>query len=111
MRAGPDVTPCVARDQILEVGIERIPVRDRLVDPGIAQHLSALDHAVIPAFFIIHSSPRRRCNFTASANASPITLREAIQIPRAETGKFVDTSLHMAFAGVSAASRSLPLHR
>jgi len=54
MRPGPDIAPGIARDQILEIGIERIAVGDRFVDPGIAQYFSALGHAVVTAFFVVH---------------------------------------------------------
>jgi hypothetical protein len=54
MRTCPDIAPRIARDQILKIGIERIPVGDRLVDPGVAEHFAALDHATIPALLIVH---------------------------------------------------------
>ena len=38
MRPGPDLAPGMARDQIDEVGVERILARDRFIDPGVAQH-------------------------------------------------------------------------
>src|SRR5882724_2393983 len=54
MRPGPDIAPGVARDQVLEIGIERVAVGDRFVDPLIAEHLAALGHAVIAALVIVH---------------------------------------------------------
>ena len=54
MRPGPDIAPGIARDQVLEIGIERITVGDRFVDPGIAEHFSALGHAVVAAFLVVH---------------------------------------------------------
>jgi hypothetical protein len=42
MRPGPDFAPRMARDQIEELGVERILVGDRFIDPGIAEHLAAL---------------------------------------------------------------------
>src|SRR5437762_12966634 len=61
MRTGPDLTPGVTRDQVLEVVIERIPAGDRLVHPGIAEHLAALDHALVTALLVVHSIPPRHC--------------------------------------------------
>src|SRR5205085_1851465 len=58
MRSGPDLTPGVARDQVLEIDIERIPGSDRLVDPGIAEHLAALDHAAVAALLVVHYNLR-----------------------------------------------------
>src|SRR5580698_3306490 len=54
MRPGPDLAPGVARDQVDELSVERVLVGDRFVDPGIAQHLAALRHAVIAALLIVH---------------------------------------------------------
>ena len=44
----------VAGDEVDEIGVERILALDRLVDPGVAQHLAALRHAVIAAFMVVH---------------------------------------------------------
>src|SRR5262245_4178589 len=57
MRPGPDIAPGIAGDQVLEVGIERVAVLDRLVDPLIAEHLAALGHAVVAALVVVHVSP------------------------------------------------------
>jgi hypothetical protein len=38
----------------MEVGIERIAVGDRFVDPFIAEHFSALGHALVAAFVVVH---------------------------------------------------------
>src|SRR5436190_6434181 len=54
MRSGPDVAPGIAGDQVLEVGVERVAVFDRLVDPLIAKHLAALGHAVVAALVVVH---------------------------------------------------------
>ena len=54
MRPGPDIAPGIARDQVLEIGVERIAVGDRFVDPFIAEHLAALGHAVVAAFLVVH---------------------------------------------------------
>ncbi len=54
MRPGPDVAPGITGDQVLEIGIERVAVRDRFVDPFIAEHFSALGHAVVAALIVIH---------------------------------------------------------
>src|SRR5438132_301571 len=54
MRPGPDVAPGVARDQVLEIGVERVAVGDRFVDPFIAEHLAALGHAVVAALVVVH---------------------------------------------------------
>ena len=43
----PDVVPGVARDQILELGVERVRVVERLVDPGIAEHRAAVLRAAV----------------------------------------------------------------
>src|ERR1700689_5916400 len=57
MRPGPDFTPGMARDQVDELAVERIPAGDRFVDPGIAKHLAALRHAVVAAFLAALVSP------------------------------------------------------
>jgi len=54
MRPGPDFAPRMARDQIDELGVERILVGDRSIDPDIAEHLAALRHALVAAFLIVH---------------------------------------------------------
>jgi hypothetical protein len=54
MRPGPDIGPCMARDQVDEIRIEGIRVGCRFVDPSIAEHLAALDHAGIAALLIVH---------------------------------------------------------
>ena len=54
MRTGPDLTPGIAGDEIDEVGVESVFPRDRFIDPGIAQHLAALRHAVVAALLVIH---------------------------------------------------------
>src|SRR5712675_2356479 len=54
MRAGPDLGPDVARDHVLEFGVERILPGIRLVDPGVAQHLAAQAHAARVAFLVVH---------------------------------------------------------
>src|SRR5207253_2606392 len=79
MRTGPDLTPGVTRDQVLEIGIERIPAGDRLVDPGIAEHLAALDHALVAALLVVHWSilPSLRANGSREC-APDDRLREAI---------------------------------
>src|ERR1700693_3492298 len=51
---GPDLVPGVARDQVLEFGIERVLAGKRFIDPGIAEHLAALDHPVVAALFVVH---------------------------------------------------------
>jgi hypothetical protein len=50
----PDLAPRIARDQVLEVGVEGVAVRNRFVDPGIAEDFSALDHAAVAALLIVH---------------------------------------------------------
>src|ERR1700730_15465200 len=57
MRPGPDIGPRMTRDQVDEVGVEGIHAGGGFVDPGIAEHLAALRHAVIPAFLIVHGWP------------------------------------------------------
>jgi hypothetical protein len=59
MRPGPDFAPGMARDQIDELGVERILVGDRFIDPGIAEHLAALCHAFVAAFLIVHAFSSR----------------------------------------------------
>src|SRR5205085_6232013 len=54
MRPGPDVRPRVPCDEVDEFRIEGILTGDRFVDPGVAQHLSALCHAGIAALFVVH---------------------------------------------------------
>src|SRR5579871_1911504 len=54
MRPRPDLAPGVAGDEVLEVGVEGVAVRNRFVDPGIAQHLAALAHALIAAVLVVH---------------------------------------------------------
>jgi len=54
MRPGPDFAPRMAGDQVEELGVERILVGDRFIDPGIAEHLAALRHAIIVAFLVVH---------------------------------------------------------
>src|SRR4051795_11908182 len=71
MRPGPDVAPGIARDQVLEIGVERIAVGDRLVDPGVAQHLAALDHAVVTALFVVHLRPPRHCERSEAIHLAP----------------------------------------
>src|SRR6266404_5504225 len=61
MRPGPDFAPGMARDQIDEIGVERILARDRFIDPGVAQYLAALSHTVVAAFWVIHGWPRIQC--------------------------------------------------
>src|SRR4051812_27941775 len=48
------IAPGISGDEILEIGVEGILVRDGFVDPGIAKHLSALDHALVTALLIVH---------------------------------------------------------
>ena len=54
MRPRPDVAPGITGDQVLEIGIERIAVGDRFVDPFITEHLAALGHAVVAALVVVH---------------------------------------------------------
>ena len=54
MRPGPDLAPGVARDHVLKIGVERVAVGDRFVDPGIAEHFSAHIHAGIAALLVVH---------------------------------------------------------
>jgi hypothetical protein len=61
MRPGPDLSPGVAGDEIDEIGVEGIPALDRFIDPGIAQHLAALRHAVVAALLIVHKFPPGWC--------------------------------------------------
>ncbi|MGY4461801.1 hypothetical protein ACVWYI_005761 [Bradyrhizobium sp. LB13.1] len=60
MRPRPDLAPGIAGDHVLEVGVEGIAARDRLVDPGIAQHFSAYIHAGIAALLVVHIHPPLR---------------------------------------------------
>jgi tetratricopeptide (TPR) repeat protein len=61
VRPSPDVAPRIARNQILEIGIERIEVGDRLVDPFISQNPAALIHAAFAAAVIVHGCPFGHC--------------------------------------------------
>src|SRR6266404_9066511 len=70
MRPGPDFAPGMARDQIDEIGVERILARDRFIDPGVAQHLAALSHTVVAAFSVIHGWPRIQCSVRKPITAS-----------------------------------------
>src|SRR5579871_1067954 len=54
MRPRPDLAPGVTGDEVLEVGVEGVAVRNRFVDPGIAQDLAALAHALIAAVLVVH---------------------------------------------------------
>src|SRR5882757_9252205 len=57
MRAGPDIGPGMPRDQVDEFGVERIRVGGRFIDPGVAEHFSALGHAIVAALLIVHCWP------------------------------------------------------
>src|SRR5215831_13064098 len=54
MRPGPDLAPGIARDQVLEIGVESVAFLDRLVDPGVAQDLSAFCHAAVVTLLVVH---------------------------------------------------------
>ena len=54
MRPGPDLAPGIARDQVLEIGVEGVAVLDRFVDPGVAQDLSAFCHAAVVTLLVVH---------------------------------------------------------
>jgi hypothetical protein len=54
MRAGPDIGPRMARDQVDKLGVERILVGDGFVDPGIAERFSALRHPGVAALLVLH---------------------------------------------------------
>src|SRR6267142_3043063 len=57
MLPGPDIRPCMTRDQVDEIRIEGIGIGSGFIDPGIAEHLAALRHAVVAALLIIHGWP------------------------------------------------------
>src|ERR1700730_5063443 len=92
MRPGPDLAPRMARDQIEELGVERIPVGDRFIHPGIAEHLAALHHAVVSALLIVHVASDQRCvrkPTTASVKAwgcSTLEICAASRIVKAAPG-------------------------
>src|SRR5204863_2548521 len=60
-RTRPDLTPGVARDQVLEVRGEGSGVRRRAVDVLVAEHLAARPHAVVVAHC--------RCSVTSRLNS------------------------------------------
>src|SRR5262249_44795592 len=61
MRSRPDLAPGAARDEILPLGVKRIPVGIGAVDPGIAQNLAAGVGATSVTLLLAHGlAPRLR---------------------------------------------------
>src|ERR1700761_905172 len=83
MRAGPDLAPGIAGDQVLEVGVERIAVGDRLVDPGVAEDLTARGHPVVAALLVIHGvlPPSLRSFLPSSFRDGPKDQARNLEIP------------------------------
>ena len=59
MRTRPDITPCVARDEIDEVGVECVLAGHRFIDPGVAEHLAPFCRAPIAALIVVHGFSQR----------------------------------------------------
>src|SRR6185436_3535581 len=59
-RPRPDLTPGVARDQILEFRVERGGLRDRAIDMRIAQHFASNPETGPSSLFVIHESSDRQ---------------------------------------------------
>src|SRR5262249_4610164 len=61
MRSRPDLAPGAAGDEILPLGVERIPVGIGAIDPGIAQNLAAGVGAASVTLLVAHGlAPRLR---------------------------------------------------
>src|SRR5690349_8451678 len=61
MRSAPDLAKRIARDHVLEFGVERVAIGKPFVDPGIAQDLAALGHAAVVALLLVHGVSSQRC--------------------------------------------------